>query len=235
MAFNVAKPADDDYVAPSVADIRENFRALLEDQIVDAGKVGGKTVGEIGNCKTKVFLANGSFVAPAGASKALVIALGGGGGGGGAGNDGATAGTAGEPGVGMIYEVDLTPGETYDVVIGQGGAKGTKGTAGNPGTAGTSGGWTYLDHGATHLLAANPGAGGFAGRAGANAASSMVDALRIPRTAFGGPWFNWVGVALGGGGCGGGPIVSIDTGSGTLNYWDEGEPGIDGVLGIIYW
>lgn len=45
MAYNSLKPMDDAYIAAGPADIRENFRALKEDQIVDAGTVNGLVVG----------------------------------------------------------------------------------------------------------------------------------------------------------------------------------------------
>ncbi|MBP2656013.1 MAG: hypothetical protein H6Q73_3582 [Firmicutes bacterium] len=45
MAYDSTLPADDEYIAAGPADIRENFRALKEDQIVDAGTVVGLSVG----------------------------------------------------------------------------------------------------------------------------------------------------------------------------------------------
>jgi phage-related tail fiber protein len=45
MAYDKEKPTDDEYIAAGPAAIRENFRALKEDKIVDAGKVNGLTVG----------------------------------------------------------------------------------------------------------------------------------------------------------------------------------------------
>jgi hypothetical protein len=45
MAYDSTKPTDDEYIAAGPADIRENFRALKEDQIVDAGTLTGLTVG----------------------------------------------------------------------------------------------------------------------------------------------------------------------------------------------
>lgn len=43
MAYSATKPADDQYIAQGPSDMRENFRALKEDQIVDAGKLSGKS------------------------------------------------------------------------------------------------------------------------------------------------------------------------------------------------
>lgn len=45
MAYDKEKPTDDEYIAAGPAAIRENFRALKEDQIVNAGKVNGLSVG----------------------------------------------------------------------------------------------------------------------------------------------------------------------------------------------
>lgn len=45
MAYDSTKPTDDEYIAAGPADIRENFRALKEDKIVDAGTLTGLSVG----------------------------------------------------------------------------------------------------------------------------------------------------------------------------------------------
>lgn len=45
MSYNSKLPMDDEYIASGPADIRENFRALKEDQIVDAGTVTGLSPG----------------------------------------------------------------------------------------------------------------------------------------------------------------------------------------------
>ncbi|MEN6411624.1 MAG: hypothetical protein ABFC84_02535 [Veillonellales bacterium] len=45
MSYNSKLPADDEYIATGPADIRENFRALKEDQIVNAGTLSGLSVG----------------------------------------------------------------------------------------------------------------------------------------------------------------------------------------------
>jgi hypothetical protein len=45
MSYDSTKPMDDEYIALGPADIRENLRALKEDQIVDAGAVVGLSVG----------------------------------------------------------------------------------------------------------------------------------------------------------------------------------------------
>lgn len=45
MSYNGNLPMDDEYIAAGPADIRENFRALKDDQIVDAGKLAGLPAG----------------------------------------------------------------------------------------------------------------------------------------------------------------------------------------------
>jgi hypothetical protein len=45
MSYNSKLPMDDEYIAAGPADIRENFRALKEDQIVDAGTLAGLSAG----------------------------------------------------------------------------------------------------------------------------------------------------------------------------------------------
>ena len=45
MSYNSTLPTDDEYIAAGPGDIRENFRALKEDQVVDAGTVVGLSVG----------------------------------------------------------------------------------------------------------------------------------------------------------------------------------------------
>lgn len=45
MSYNSKLPMDDEYIASGPADIRENFRALKEDQIVNAGTLAGLPAG----------------------------------------------------------------------------------------------------------------------------------------------------------------------------------------------
>lgn len=58
MAFDKTKPMDDEYIAAGPAAIRENLRALKEDQIVDAGTVNGLSVG---NASGNIPKANGTL------------------------------------------------------------------------------------------------------------------------------------------------------------------------------
>ena len=57
MTYNSKLPMDDEYIAAGPADIRENFRALKEDQIVDAGKLAGLAVG---NANGNIPVSNGT-------------------------------------------------------------------------------------------------------------------------------------------------------------------------------
>ena len=45
MSYNSKLPMDDEYIASGPVDIRENFRALKEDQLVDAGTLAGLSAG----------------------------------------------------------------------------------------------------------------------------------------------------------------------------------------------
>jgi len=56
MSYNSKLPMDDEYIAAGPADIRENLRALKEDQIVDAGTLAGL---QVGNASGNIPEANG--------------------------------------------------------------------------------------------------------------------------------------------------------------------------------
>jgi microcystin-dependent protein len=58
MAFDLNKPADTQTIAAGPGDIRENFRALKEDRIVDAQKVAGLSPG---NASGNLAVANGTL------------------------------------------------------------------------------------------------------------------------------------------------------------------------------
>jgi len=85
-----------------------------------------------------VFNSNGSWLCPAGVTKVLVSAMGGG-----AGGNGGTTGSAGvaarggSGGLGVTLQtriIDVVPNTTYTITIGTGGTGGAISTAGNPGT-----------------------------------------------------------------------------------------------------
>lgn len=93
----------------------------------------------------EIFLADGTFTAPAGVSKVLLTMTGGGAGGGG--NSGAVAGGGGGAAEG-VHELGytVTAGGTYAVVIGAGGA------GGSGAAAGTDGGNTIFNNGGTQPI-----------------------------------------------------------------------------------
>lgn len=96
------------------------------------------------------YIANGTFVVPAGVTKIKARAWGGGGGGGGAGSTGAAGGGAGGGYAEGTFVV--TPGASLAVTVGGAGAAGSSG-----GGNGGSGGTTSLGS----LLSATGGTGGF--------------------------------------------------------------------------
>jgi hypothetical protein len=57
MSYNSKLPMDDEYIAAGPADIRENFRALKEDKIVDAGKLVSLSAG---NASGNIPISNGT-------------------------------------------------------------------------------------------------------------------------------------------------------------------------------
>ena len=89
---------------------------------------------------TQTFTSNGIFTVPAGVTKILVTACGGGAGGGGAGWE--CTGAGGNGGACIIREpFSVTPGQTIGIIIGIGGAGGSNGTSsygGDSGKAGTA-------------------------------------------------------------------------------------------------
>lgn len=83
-----------------------------------------------GRIRVAKFTASGSWVAPAGVFSVNVLAVGGGGGGGGTTGSSGNLQLAGGGGGGGVYDGPLavTPGTTYTVTIGTGGAGATSGT-----------------------------------------------------------------------------------------------------------
>lgn len=59
MAYDASKPLNTGYLADAPAELRENFRALKEDQIVDAGKLSGF---EVGHSSGSIPVADGTVV-----------------------------------------------------------------------------------------------------------------------------------------------------------------------------
>jgi hypothetical protein len=128
----------------------------------------------------KEFLANGTFTVPAGITRLMVEMWGGGGGGGGewvgSPSSGFCAWYEGGSGGSGAYTRDViavTPGATYSVVVGAGGAGATTGNGGN------AGGSQVLDPNSIILVFAGGGQGGLAASSagdGASGAGGQVDA-----------------------------------------------------------
>lgn len=99
-----------------------------------------------------------SLEVPAGVTAMSMLTIGGGGGG----NDCQAGGGSGGAGGGLSFtnNLSVTPLETLDVIVGVGGIRGTWPGGGVPGTGGT-GGTTSIKRGATVLVEATGGAGGY--------------------------------------------------------------------------
>lgn len=115
-----------------------------------------------------VFATDSAWVCPEGVTTAWISGCGGGGGGGGAGRTNSTTyfhGAGGKAGAFAIGEaVAVTPGKTYDIEIGTGGAGGATGDSDpDPGVAGSNGSDTVLSSSSAPLLTCAGGAGGAAG------------------------------------------------------------------------
>lgn len=124
--------------------------------------------------RVATFVANGSWVVPAGITKVFVTATGGGGGGGsgGGGDISFTGSGGGGGGAGFSQqrvEYPVVPGQTLTVTIGAGGALATGGSSG--GAAGGTGGTTTITNlgGGTQTYT-----GGSGGGAGSNSTSTTV-------------------------------------------------------------
>lgn len=111
------------------------------------------------------FTSNDSPSVPGGVTSISMLAIGGGGGG----NDCQAGGGSGGAGGGLSFSnnVAVTPGETLTITVGNGGARGTWGGGGTPGTGGT-GGTTSIKRGATVLVEATGGQGGYSPSSTAN-------------------------------------------------------------------
>ncbi len=157
------------------------------------------------------FTSNGTFLVPAAVTKLMVEVVGGGGGGGGGGSGGlGYCGGGGGGGGGGGYgkaEFTVSQGQSYAVVVGQGGGGGGAGYTGSPGSPGSNGGTTSFG---TSLMNINGGFGGGAGggysaggsggsggAGGSNGSSTSTTFTKVS----GGNGDN--GVSCGGGGSGG--------------------------------
>lgn len=125
------------------------------------------------------FTANGTWTAPPGVTRALIIGYGGGGGGGGgvqSTTDTNRRGTGGGGGGGSLQGtavVTVTPGNSYNIVIGAGGTAGAAGLAGSN-TAGGDGGDTTFDGTAAVFHGAQGGAPGVAATSSPDVGASVL-------------------------------------------------------------
>jgi len=164
-----------------------------------------------------------SWVAPAGVTSVSAVLIGGGGGGGGSTNTGGFPGGGGGGGaLAWKNNIAVTPGNSYSVVVGIGGA-GSNGTAANGGTSTflgvSAGGGNGGDHGSSGSVT-NPGGT----RAGADGGGSGGAG------GYGGQFSGYSnGYGGGGGGAGG---YSGNGGGGAIRAYDanpvSGSPGNGG-------
>ena len=116
-----------------------NLGELLPDQTGHSGEflTTDGSVYSWGAGSTSVqFTSSGTWTAPSGVSHVFISAVGGGGGGGG--GSGGTSQSGGGGGSGAFIDrvmVDVTPGNSYSVTVGDGGTGGTSTVDGNNGTA----------------------------------------------------------------------------------------------------
>jgi hypothetical protein len=167
------------------------------------------------------FLASGSWTAPAGVTRVIIVGSGGGGGGGEGGGGGTgwqNGGGGGSGGAGAQTStmiIDVTPGVQYDTVVGSGGAGGSGGsgadTNGNPGSNGSD--TTFSIHSGATLATFYGALGGNFGSAPANeetaqgAGGAIVGGSRLTLLSS-----SSVSGASGAGGLGAYYPVYIDTG-----------------------
>jgi hypothetical protein len=147
---------------------------------------------------TDTFNASGTWVAPAGVTSVIVEAWGGGGGG----HDGSNAGDyGGGGGGGGAYAssvVTVTPGNSYAITIGAGGANGTPGN---------NGGATSFD-GSTVVAAGGRGAGSTTGGGTGGTIAASTGTIRFAGCNGGNGATNTAGTGEAGGGGGGSPTAA---------------------------
>lgn len=145
------------------------------------------------------------------------------GGGGGAGGYDSTAGASGNSGSLITSRINVTPGATYTVIVGQGGRGGAGGTGNAPGGAGGAGGLLGASGGSGSNAGPNPwsGAGG-----GGGGASSILSGSTPLIVAAGGGGGGGGGNNSGGQGVNpGGTSASPAGGAGTAKGGDGGGAG----------
>ncbi|HTV45761.1 MAG TPA: hypothetical protein VMF05_10625 [Stellaceae bacterium] len=128
-------PAGTDTISPGQASL--SIPALGTIKLDGNGSAAWQIVGQQGTHGIEVFTESGTFVAPAGVTQVAYEVWGAGGAGGGS----SAADDAGSAGGGGAYArgiADVTPGESYPVTVGIGGAFGNGGGSPTNGTGGTS-------------------------------------------------------------------------------------------------
>ncbi len=201
---------------PVVHELIPHTFSVIDVAVRTSVRVGGDTVSSSGSKTTWEFTSTGahSWIAPAGVTSVLVEAWGGGGGGGGGLNN---AGGGGGGGYSKAT-VSVTPGQTYDVVVGAGGTSGSGAVSSfhTPSVVSALGGGSGLSTGGGAGGAASVG-DGFSG--GNGAAPGVVD------MSGGGPG--------GGGGSSAGSAGAGNNGSGATGGTapDDGGAGGDGAGG----
>lgn len=250
------------YKGPTASDVLAALAEIEE----EAAAGGGGPGGAVATQRFAKFSANGTFDVPDDTEEIIVTILGAGsggaGGGGGSGTGaapgGGSGGFSGTSGYMVRRPFAVTPGETLDITIGQGGAGGAGGNGGNnavggDGTMGADGGATIVD-GAVDSMEV-PGAdgqrmspggvtrAGLGGQAAAGgAAPSAGLATNLGGFPMASPLFALADVtgangtagtshANGGGGGAGG---QNQTARGVQLQWTRGQVGAAGQVGAVY-
>ncbi len=172
--------------------------------------------------QTQTFTSSGTFTVPPGVTS-IVVECWGGGGGGGSSYTSPTNRRAGGGGGGGGYSLSIvavTPGNSYNIVVGNGGSGGVVGN-------GSAGGASTFN---VVTVVANGGAGGLRGGNGAGGAGALVGTGDITyRGGNGGTGSNPAGSGGGGGGAGstgtGGNALSTTAGTGTTLNGGNGGAG----------
>jgi hypothetical protein len=198
-----------------------------QDVVVTAAGGAGTLTGGYFYVPLVTFTTNSTFTVPAGVYQITVEAWGGGGGGGGRSGSSPNGGAGG--GGGGAYAratINVTPGETYNVIVGGGGA----GHSGD--TAGSAGGDSYFyKAGGANLTLTKGGAGGAGGASGTYGAGGSAGACVGDFKYSGGRGAAGTSSASGGGGGGAGNQTAGGNATGTTggtggNY--DGGDGADG-------
>ena len=129
--------------------------------------------------KRTFFTSSGSFTVPANITRIYFEACSAGGGSGGRYYNGADYKWGGGGGGGGLVKgyIDVTPGQTINVAIGNGGTNGTSGSGGTAATDGSNGGNTIVDIGGTAAFNITGGQPGMAGNSSSAGTAGSAGAL----------------------------------------------------------